>query len=41
MTRLSKYSQETCFDIRVHNAMNVSAIGLKLDIALGIETFDI
>lgn len=39
--RLEEYSKEESFDVRVHNAMKARAIGLKLDIALGRETFNI
>jgi hypothetical protein len=41
MKRLSEYSQEPSFDVRVHNAMQARAIGLKLDIALERETYNI
>lgn len=39
--RLEEYSKEESFDVRVNNAMKARAIGLKLDIALGRETFNI
>lgn len=39
--RLEEYSKEESFDIRVYNAMKARAVGLKLDIALKRETFNI
>lgn len=39
--RLEEYSKEGSFDIRVYTAMKTRAVGLKLDIALKRETFNI